>query len=389
MSRIQAFARTNALDILVALFVVIALVELVLRHDSPNAPQTTYWFVIPAIVVLALPALARRGHPFAAAASFWLLAAALSFVDGRLVTFPIGVFFLGMAAAFLLGDLRDARRAWSGLVITVGGATIIVYNQPSHTAGTFVFIPVLFGISWLAGFALRSRGQQTEAAEARAARAEAEREAAARLAVAEERARIARELHDVVAHSVSVMVLQVGAVRHKLPPELSEDADALRVVERTGRNALAEMRRLLSAMRRDGDGVELSPQPGLDHVDALLGEVRRSGLPVELNVEGEQFPLPRALDLSAYRIVQEGLTNALKHSRATQAGVTLHYAADELRIEVRDDGSGAAGSDGLGHGLVGIRERVKIYGGQMSAGPAPEGGFVLDARLPLGREGGS
>jgi signal transduction histidine kinase len=213
--------------------------------------------------------------------------------------------------------------------------------------------------------------------------AEREREAAARLAVAEERARIARELHDVVAHAVSVMVLQVGAVRHKLPGELEEDKEALRGVERAGRTALTEMRRLLAAIRRDGEDVEFTPQPGLDGLDALLEEVGRAGLPVELHVDGRPVPLPRGLDLSVYRIVQEGLTNALKHARASAANVTVRYGLDELEIEVRDDGVGSSTSDGLGHGLVGVRERVKIYGGEMSAETATEGGFVLSTRLPL------
>jgi signal transduction histidine kinase len=388
VNRIRDLVRTHALDVLLALFAAIAVVEVVLRRDASGAPRTTLWFVIPAIVVLAFPAVARRRHPFAAVATFWLLAAALSFVDGRLVTFPIGVFFLGMVASFLLGDLRDARHAWIGLAIAVGGAAIIVYNQPTHTAGTFVFIPVLFGISWLAGFALRSREEQAEVAEARAAHAEREREVAARIAVAEERARIARELHDVVAHSVSVMVLQVGAVRHKLPDTLADERDALRGVEKTGRAALAEMRRLLGAMRREGDDVELGPQPGLDGLDALLEDVDRAGLPVRLDVEGERFPLPPAFDLSAYRIVQEGLTNALKHARASHADVVLRYAPDQLEIEVRDDGQGSSTSDGHGHGLVGVRERVKIYGGEMTADGEPGGGFVLRARLPI-RENGS
>jgi signal transduction histidine kinase len=143
------------------------------------------------------------------------------------------------------------------------------------------------------------------------------------------------------------------------------------------------MRRLLGAMRRDGDGVELGPQPGLDNLDSLVEDVGRAGLPVRLHLDGDPFPLPRALDLSAYRIVQEGLTNALKHAQAAHADVTVQYGPEELQIEVRDDGTGAATSDGLGHGLVGIRERVKIYGGEMSVGTAPEGGFVLNARLPL------
>jgi signal transduction histidine kinase len=218
----------------------------------------------------------------------------------------------------------------------------------------------------------------------RATLAEREREAAARIAVAEERARIARELHDIVAHAVSVMVLQVGAVRHKLPQTLEEDRDALSHVEQAGRTALAEMRRLLGAMRSDGDGLELAPQPGLDGLSSLAEEVGRAGLPVRLHVDGDASPLPRAIDLSAYRIVQEGLTNALKHAHATQADVTVRYGPSKLEIEVRDDGAGASAGDGLGHGLVGIRERVKIYGGEMTAGTATEGGFVLRTRLPLG-----
>ncbi len=255
-------------------------------------------------------------------------------------------------------------------------------------------------VAWVAGYALRVRAEQAEAAEERAVHAEREREAAervreaaerdreaaARVAVAEERARIARELHDIVAHAVSVMVLQVGAVRHKLSDAMAEDRDALRGVELAGRKALAEMRGLLAAMRADGEEAELVPQPGLDGLDSLLDEIGRAGLPVELHVDGKPFPLPRGVDLSAYRIVQEGLTNALKHAHASDADVTVRYRPDELEIEVRDNGSGGVRSDGLGHGLIGVRERVKIYGGRMSAGTAIDGGFVLSTRLPLGQD---
>jgi signal transduction histidine kinase len=134
---------------------------------------------------------------------------------------------------------------------------------------------------------------------------------------------------------------------------------------------------------RDGDNLELSPQPGLDSLDSLVEDVGRAGLPVQLHVEGDPFPLPGAIDLSAYRIVQEGLTNALKHARASHADVTISYKPNELRIEVSDDGKGGSTSDGLGVGLVGVRERVKIYGGEMTAGAMPQGGFSLNARLPL------
>ncbi len=166
-----------------------------------------------------LPLFTRRRFPFGAPAAYWLLAAALSFVDGVLIPSIESLFPVGLASAALLGNLRDARQAWTGLAIVLAGITTVVYNIPGHTTAELILIPVDFGIAWAAGFALRMRGEQAEAAEVRATQAERDREAAARVAVAEERARIARELHDIVAHAVSVMVLQVGAVRHKLPDE--------------------------------------------------------------------------------------------------------------------------------------------------------------------------
>jgi signal transduction histidine kinase len=378
-------AREYWFELLVAFLAVAGMVELVVGRNVPGAPTTTLWFAIPAIGILVSTLFARRRFPFAAPVAYWLLAAALTFVDGLLIAFVGSLGVVGLAAAFMLGNLRDSRKAGVGLVIILASIVIVVVNIPgAQTTGDLVFIPLRFVVAWVAGYALRERAEKAEAAEERAARAEREREAAARVAVAEERARIARELHDIVAHAVSVMVLQVGAVRHKLPASLSEDSEALKSVERAGRTALAEMRRLLAAMRPDGDEAEFVPQPGLDGLDSLLEEVGRAGLPVQLHVDGEPFPLPRAIDLSAYRIVQEGLTNALKHSRASVADVTVRYRADEVQLEVRDDGRGSATSDGLGHGLVGIRERVKIYGGEMTAGTATEGGFVLSTRLPIG-----
>jgi signal transduction histidine kinase len=381
-----SLGRRYAFDALIVLLTVEAMFEVAFRRGLPDAPQTTPWFSVPAIAVLVLPLFARRRFPFAAPAAFWLLAVGLSIVDGQLVTFETSVFVLGMAASFLLGNQRAALRAQTGLAVAVGGAAIVVYDKPAHSISELVFIPLLFGICWLAGFAVRERAEQAHAAEGRATQAERERDAATRIAVAEERARIARELHDIVAHAVSVMVLQAGAVRHKLPDALAEDRDALTSVEQTGRTALAEMRRLLAAMHRDGDDVDLMPQPGLDRLGSLLEEISRAGLQVRLHVEGEPFPLPASLDLSAYRIVQEGLTNALKHAHASHADVTICYRSDSVQTEVRDDGIGAAASDGLGHGLAGIRERVKIYGGEMTAGTAKEGGFTLSTRLPVSGE---
>jgi signal transduction histidine kinase len=386
MNRVGSLARSYAFDVLIAIAAIGGVLDVALRDDADRAPRTTEWFLVPAIALVVAPLFFRRRFPFGAPASVWLVAAGVSFVDGRLVTFALGATVAGVSAAFLLGNLADVAQARTGLVVVLGGAAIIVYNDPNHSAGDFLFTPLLFAIGWLAGFALRERAAQAEAAEERATFAEREREAAARIAVAEERARIARELHDVVAHAVSVMVLQVGAVRHKLPKTHEEDRDALRRVEQAGRTALAEMRRLLAAMRRDGDDLELAPQPGLDSLEALLEDVGRAGLPVRLHVDGEPFRLPRGIDLSAYRIIQEGLTNALKHAGAGRADVTVRYRPEELQIEVRDDGRGAVSSDGLGHGLVGIRERVTIYGGEMTTGIANGGGFILSTRLPLGSD---
>jgi signal transduction histidine kinase len=378
--------RRYGLDVLIVLAAAAGVIEVVVEHDPASAPRSALWFAVSAVVVVVLSLLARQRLPFAAPAALWLLVAALSFIDGRLVPSVVAVFLAGMAAAILLGSLRDPMQARVGLAIVLSSALIVVYNAPDRDAGTFVFIPLLFAICWLGGFALRTRLEQAQAAEVRASQAEQERDAAARIAVAEERSRIARELHDIVAHAVSVMVLQVGAVRHRLQETRSEDADALRGVEQAGRTALAEMRRLLGAMRADGDDLELTPQPGLDALDALLTEVGRAGLPVRLHVDGEPLPLTRAIELSAYRIVQEGLTNALKHAHASSADVTLRYTPGELQIEVHDDGSGVTATNGSGHGLVGVRERVKIYGGEMTAGPVTEGGFVLSTRLPLGSD---
>ena len=398
MTRIRSTAYEYWFELLMAVLGIAGMLELIVGQDLPGAPAMSLWVSVPAVAILVLPLLAHRRFPFAAPVAYWLIAAGITYVNGLLIPFVGSLSVVGLAAAFLLGNLRDDRKAGVGLAVVAGSIVIVMANIPgTQSAGDLVFVPLRYVVAWIAGYAMRERSQQAEAAEMRANLAEREREAAemramlaerereatARIAVAEERARIARELHDIVAHAVSVMVLQVGAVRHKLPAGLVEDKDALGRVEGAGRTALAEMRRLLGAMRRDGDDVDLTPQPGLDGLEALADDVERAGLPVQLHFDGDRHPLPRAIELSSYRIVQEGLTNALKHAQATQADVTIRYRPNRVELEVRDDGMSAAASDGLGHGLVGIRERVKIYGGDMSAGPAPHGGFVLSARLPV------
>jgi len=391
VSRIRHIAREYWFELLIVALTISAMVQLIVNRDTPGAPTTSLWLSLPAMAALVLPLLAYRRYPFAAAASYWVIGIGVTLVDGTLIPYVDSLSVVGLAAAFLLGNLRDARQAWLGLALLTTSLLLIVHYIPGEQSpNLYVFLTIRYVAAWIAGYALRARSEQVEEAVVRAARAEHERESAesaARVAVAEERSRIARELHDVVAHAVSVMVLQVGAVRHKLPESMTEDSEALRRVERAGRTALAEMRRLLAAMRPDGDEAELVPQPGLDGLDSLLAEVGRAGLPVELHLEGDPYPLPRGLDLSAYRIVQEGLTNVLKHAGASDADVVVRYRPDEVEIEVRDNGNGRAGGDGMGHGLVGIRERVKIYGGEMSARAEPEGGFVLSTRLPVGEDG--
>jgi signal transduction histidine kinase len=381
--RLWSFARSHGFDLLIVAAAIGTAFDVAYRHDALRAPRTTPWFTVPATVIVVLLLLGRHRWPFAVPLSVWALGAAVSFVDGRLFTFTAGATAAGMASSFLLGEVPQNGRARLGLAIVLGGAVVIVVNDPNHAPSDVLFVPIPFACAWLAGMAVRQRGTRAEQAEDLARRAEREREAVARVAVAEERARIARELHDIVAHAVSVMVLQVGAVRHNLPETLGEDKQALKGVEGAGRSALAEMRRLLGAMRSNGESPDLAPRPGLDNLDRLLDEVQRAGLPVRLRVDGDPFPLPSTLDLSAYRVVQEGLTNALKHADASGADVLVRYGSDDLRIEVRDDGRSVSPGDGTGHGLVGVRERVKIYGGEMTAGAASGGGFVLSTRFPL------
>lgn len=383
MGRVWQVWAAWTLDVLVVAAAAATVVGTLLRHDADRPDGLALFLEVVAITGLLLVLLARRRFPFLAPTLMWVGCAGLSFVDHRLISTQAGVFLCGMGAAALFGSLRSGVRARVGLVLVLVGAGVVTYHDPTHTGGNLLFTPVLFALAWLGGFALRDRAERSEAAEERALRAERDREGAARLAVAEERARMARELHDVVAHAVSVMVLQVGAVRRRVPAG-SEESAALSNVEQAGRTALAEMRRLLGAMRQADDLVELTPGPGLDDLQTLAGHVRAAGLDVRLHVDGEPVALPRSLDLSAYRIVQEGLTNALKHSGGRRADVTVAYASDKLRLEVRDDGPGGfAQTDGFGHGLIGIGERVKAYGGDMSAFVAATGGFVLRASLPL------
>jgi signal transduction histidine kinase len=251
----------------------------------------------------------------------------------------------------------------------------------------------IFAALWVWGRYLQVRRAYTAELEARAERAERDREAEARRAVAAERVRIARELHDVVAHHVSVTVVQAGAARQVLDADPERARSALRAIEDAGRRALTAMPSLLRALRTDDADEARAPQPSLADLDDLVAGVTAAGLPVTLRITGDQRPLPASLDLSAYRIVQEALTNSLKHAGPARAEVVICYGQQDLEVTVTDDGSesafGRRPSDSdrqlrqSGHGLVGMRERVALFGGDLQAGALPQGGFAVHARLPL------
>jgi signal transduction histidine kinase len=385
MRRLGVLAKTYAVEVVIVLLVLVGMVDTVLRSDSAGSPNTSLWFALPAMGVLAIVIVARRRFPFAGPAAYWLLAAGIAFVDPILLPSAESFFAVGLATAFLLGNVRDARKAGIGLAVILASTAILVTQIPGHTTAEVFFIPLDFAICWFAGFMLHESADQTEAAEARATVAEREREADALRAVIEERTRIGRELHDIVGHSVSVMTVQTSGVRRLLRPEQEQEREALLAVERTGREALAEMRRVVGALRDPEGGPALAPQPSLSRIDTLVAHARETGLPVDLEIEGEPVPLPAGVELTAYRLVQEGLTNTIKHASAKHADVRVRYDGDHVEIEVCDDGRGVDGkaSPAGGHGLVGMRERVSIFGGELEAGAPAEGGYRLRARLPV------
>jgi signal transduction histidine kinase len=291
-----------------------------------------------------------------------------------------------VVAAYSLGSLTRRRSAVvSGIWVAALIATVIVLHPDvAQDPGDFVVATLTLAGPWLGGYAIRKREDRELALERRAIKLERIRDQETRAAVAEERARIARELHDVVAHAISVIVLQARGGRRALASDPDATRDALDAIETTGTEALADMRRLLGVFRTDGDGLELAPRPSLRHIEALVAQVRDAGLPIELSVEGEPVDLPAGVDVSAYRILQEALTNALRHAGPTTARVVIRYDNGALDLEVMDSGRGTQRSAEYGHGLAGMRERVALFGGSLDAGPRPEGGFAVRARLPLG-----
>ncbi|GGZ99240.1 sensor histidine kinase [Streptomyces bluensis] len=362
-------------------------------HGAERAVSPAAW--IPIMILLCLVVALRRRLP----EEMLLLAAAMG-VAQLITDVPPGPVDFAMLVIIYTVAVTGAR--WASRFALVGGLSAGVLAQlrwPAEQSGPLgdiaiaVFQTVPFALAWVLGDSLRTRRAYFAQLEERAARLEKEREAQSKVAVAAERARIARELHDVVAHNVSVMVVQADGAAYVLDAAPDQAKKALETISSTGRQALAEMRRLLGVLRtgEHQESGEYVPQPDVEQLDELIEQCRSSGLPVDFRIEGTPRPLPSGVELTAYRIVQEALTNTRKHGGPNAgASVRLVYFDDGLGLLVEDDGKGAphemyedGGFDGQGHGLIGMRERVGMVGGTLDAGPRPGGGFRISALLPL------
>ena len=359
--------------------------ELRFPLGAPTGMAIPFLVGLALLLVQVVPLLWRRSHP-----SVVLLLVAAAFAARVLLGFNPGIAGFGLlvamysVAAYEWGVRRLVFLVVAGLGFIAGFVVFGVTGNPRSFAIT---VPSLFFVAaWLIGDYLRTRRAYVAQLEERAARLERERDQDRRLAADEERTRIARELHDVVAHDVSVIAIQAGAARAVQATRPEVAAQALGLIETTARETLIELNRLLGVLRaNNGATADRRPQPGISQLPGLVEELRAAGLEVDARVEGEARPLSPAVDLSAYRILQEATTNVLKHARARRVDIRVRYAETMLALDVRDDGAGdgrdpAASS---GHGLIGMRERVALFGGKLHAGRNRAGGFSVHARLPL------
>jgi signal transduction histidine kinase len=385
-ARLEALSRDaraqRCVDVVLALVLAVSsLLPVVVRRDPSWGKN------LPLAIVLALASTV----PVAWRSRWPVVAAALVFAANGgavIVAAPHEAAFQPFVAlvvvAYSLGSRGEGiRTVVAGpLLVAVAGAMFLVAVASGQSRGnvlpSFVWLVAAGGVgrivrSW------RSRAAELERANRELAE---QRELQAEAAVAVERGRIARELHDVIAHNVSMIVVQAGAAARVLEGSQPHVREALDAIESTGRATVDEMRRLLGVLRADDGAVALSPQPGLADLDRLVANVRDAGLPVSVHVEGARVPLPTALDVTAYRIAQEALTNALKHAGAASVELTLRYDAAAIEIEVRDNGAGTGNGVGTGHGLVGMRERAALWGGRLETGRT-DGGWAVRAWLPV------
>jgi signal transduction histidine kinase len=365
------FIRRRGDEVLAAALSALVLVEIALNGGAIS-------HLLPsAAVAIALGAAAARRSRDPLPLLGLILAISVAAVALPELTSPTSGVFMFLLLAVYSGAAHTSGRR----TLLAGGMTAGIWladftiGGTGLTADAVIFFSLLLGAPWAAGRAVRQRRLKDRELEQEKGRAAA--------AIVEERARIARELHDVVAHSISVMILQARGGRRVLPSDPADARDAFDVIEWTGQQALDEMRRLVGMLRSGDESLPLAPQPSLKELGTLVEQVRAAGLPVQLTVEGTPRELPPGIDLSAFRIVQEALTNALKHAGPARARVVLRYTENELELEIADDGAGSGDASAAGYGLIGMRERVSVYGGELEAGRQPEGGYALRVRLPL------
>jgi signal transduction histidine kinase len=377
------------LDATVAvLLLVVTVIPLATRSLVAGQRPSDIWAYLLA-VALCVPFVFHRRFPVAAITV--ACCALVLYAVGRYNAYP-GLPIFVLVAGVSLHSTR--RRALLAAGLAAVALSVAVWLQPERvaTASTWVASLLAVAVAWLWGENLRNRRARWAAMEERARRLEAEREERDRQAVTDERLRIARELHDVVAHSMSVIAVQSGVANHVIDSRPAQARQALATIEATSRSALVELRRLLGVLRQGDDPVaSLEPNPGMAEIGRLADQIRSAGVEVELKIEGEPGELPPGVDLSAFRIAQEGLTNVLKHGGGV-ARVLVRYSPGAVAVEIADDGragTDGAPAEGTGHGLIGMRERVAVFGGELTAGPVPGGGYRMAARLPYAAAAGA
>ncbi|MGC0421324.1 sensor histidine kinase [Embleya sp. AB8] len=384
MQRIYAWLRAHPLLVdSVCALPVFGLGVLQIFSDGAGDAPKGWWLLI--VLMFGVAVALHRVRPMTATALV-VVAGLLQLVWDGTITFANYAMLVALYTAAKSGPRWLSR---AGLAMTLIGPSVLLARFPGETSWrtnlfALCFTVVLLGIAWVLGDSMRTRRAFYAELEERATRLEFERDQQAQLAAAAERARIARELHDVVAHNVSVMVVQADGAAYTIDASPERAREALGTIAATGREALAEMRRLLGVLRSQTETDAYVPQPGVDQLGELVEQVRTTGLNVELRIEGVPVELPQSVALTAYRIVQEALTNTRKHAGPdATATVGVGYGEDGLKMEISDDGRGAAApGDGMGHGLVGMRERVAMLGGRLRTGPSIGGGWSVSAMLP-------
>jgi signal transduction histidine kinase len=382
------FEPVPASVLLALVFTAGGLVELLLRGPVPVGYREDGALLIALTVASGLSLAAMWWSPLASLVAAVALLCVQALAGYQVTASAVGAVIAG---AFATVAFDDGRRVAVASVVVTAGAVVALLALPRVTWQAAVATWAVLSVVWVVGIVIRIYRGSVERAERRATLFAADREARAREAVAEERARLARELHDSVGHALNVVVLHAGAAQRVIgkKPELA--GEALASIETAGRQALSDIERMLGILRAPDEAVRVDAAPGMGQLEALCGQVREAGLPVALRVEGEVRPLPPSLDLTAYRIVQESLTNTLKHAGTTHASVRIAYEETALAIEVLDEGKGvspAVAAAAGGRGLLGMRERVTTFHGELEAGPRAGGGFGVRARLPYSDDRG-